>query len=88
MKKLILALGLLATPSMAGEWAFVDLAASADCSKVKCTVTKVIEAPDYATIINRDDGPWQKTYSKVGVGWTWSGSSFSAITSTYTNFRP
>lgn len=73
MKNIILALLIVVAPSIfayAGEWALVNSSG---------VVVQVIEA-SYAITQDRSDGPWIKTApQKVGVGYTWSGSSFTAI---------
>jgi len=75
MKKILLALTLIAgAPALAGEWALVDSSG---------TVKNVIVA-DAVTVLNRDDGPWIKTYKKVGKGWRYDGAHFSAPGSTST----
>ena len=76
MKKIFFAFTIIfAVPVFAGEWALVNSSG---------TVVRVIVA-DSAAILDRDDGPWVKTKGKkVGIGWNYDGSQFSAPGSTYT----
>jgi hypothetical protein len=76
MKKLLLALAIIAAvPAVAGEWALLNSSG---------TVVQVIVA-DGAAIMDRDDGPWVKASpKKVGIGWKYDGSKFSAPGSTFT----
>ena len=60
MKRLLAAICLLALPASAGEWALIDSSG---------VVKQVIEA-DYATTQDRDDGPWVKTFYRVGIDWS------------------
>lgn len=76
MNRIIFALAIIAAvPAAAGEWALVNSSG---------TVVQVIVA-NGAAILDRDDGPWIKTgKTKVGIGWIYDGSKFSAPGSTST----
>jgi hypothetical protein len=78
MKKIILALLLISTPALAdhvSDWALIDR---------NGTVVWVIVATQ-KIIDRRTDGPWVRTYYKVGKGWKYNGVNFTPPSlSTYT----
>jgi len=76
MKKILFAVLLLSQPVSATEWALLDSSN---------TVVQVIVS-DYATIMARPDGPWYRTYEKVGKGYKLNGDNihFTAPVTTTT----